>query len=76
MWVKQRKRDKPKKTRRGSSELIEYLKQKSSTDTELRREEIMIKKNEQEIQKQVTLLAGAQQLEIMGMMQEQNKKMM
>ncbi|XP_028408180.1 uncharacterized protein LOC114530762 [Dendronephthya gigantea] len=30
----------PKKTRRGSSELIEYLKQKSSTDSELREQQL------------------------------------
>ena len=67
---------KPKKTRRSSSELIEYLKGKSSTDIELLREELEVKKNEQEIQKQASIQAGAQQLEIMRMMQEQNKNMM
>ena len=50
---------KPKKTRRGSNELVEYQKQKSSTDSERRREEIEIKKSEQEIQKQTALQAGA-----------------
>jgi hypothetical protein len=67
---------KPKKTRRGTSELVEYLKQRSGTDSELRREELAIKKNEQEIQKQTASQAAAQQLEMMRMMQEQNKKMM
>ena len=67
---------KPKKTRRSSSKLIEYLKGKSSTDIELRREELEVKKNEQEIQKQASIQTGAQQLKIMHMMQEQNKKMM
>jgi hypothetical protein len=63
---------KPKKTRRGTSELVEYLKQRSGTDSELRREELAIKKNEQEIQKQTASQAAAQQLEMMRMMQEQN----
>ena len=67
---------KPKKTRRGTSELVEYLKQRSGTDSELRLEELAIKKNEQEIQKQTASQAAAQQLELMRMMQEQNKKMM
>ena len=67
---------KPKKTRRGSSELIEYLKQKSSADSEHHRAELELRKNEQENQKQANLQAGAQQLEIMRMMQEQNQKML
>jgi hypothetical protein len=65
---------KPKKTRRGISELVEYLKQRSSTDSELRREELAIKKNEQEIQKQTASQAAAQQLEMMRIMQNKTKK--
>ena len=61
---------------KSSSKLIEYLKGKSSTDIELRREELEVKKNEQEIQKQASIQTGAQQLKIMHMMQEQNKKTM
>lgn len=67
---------KPKKARRGNSELIQYLKQRSASDTELRREELEMKKNEQEIEKQANLQARAQQQECMRMMQEQNNKMM
>ena len=65
-----------KETRRSSSKLIEYLKGKSRTDIELCQEELEIKKNDQEIQKQASIQAGAQQLEIMRMMQEQIKKIM
>ena len=56
---------KPKKTRRGTSELVEYLKQISSTDSLTSSRRTSDKKNEQEIQKQTASQAGAQQLEMM-----------
>ena len=41
----------PKKRRRGSSELMKYLKQRSRTESELCREELEQKKSDQKIQK-------------------------
>lgn len=67
---------KAKKPRRGSGELVEYLREKTKEETCLRREEMELRKNEQEMQQYAASHAAIQQTEMMKLMQQQSQKMM
>lgn len=52
------------------------MRERSSKEIEIRRAELEVKRNEQEIQNQLSTQAATQQTEVLKMMQQQNLKMM